>query len=55
MFVQRYEPRAGIGTMTATMLPYSISFLISWTILLVTWVLLGWPLGPGAALFLPAP
>lgn len=53
MFVQRYEPRAGIGTITAMMLPYSISFLISWTILLMTWVVLGWPLGPGAPLFLP--
>jgi len=55
MFVQRYEPRAGIGTMTATMLPYSICFLISWSLLLVTWVLLGWPVGPGAPLFLPHP
>ena len=55
MFVNRYEPRAGIGTMTATMLPYSLCFLVSWTILLAVWVLLGWPLGPGAPLFLPQP
>lgn len=55
MFVQRYEPRAGIGTMTATMLPYSLCFLVSWTLLLAVWVLLGWPLGPGAPLFLPHP
>jgi aminobenzoyl-glutamate transport protein len=55
MFVQRYEPRAGIGTMTATMLPYSVCFLISWSLLLVMWVLIGWPVGPGAPLFLPTP
>jgi aminobenzoyl-glutamate transport protein len=55
MFVQRYEPRAGIGTMTATMLPYSLCFLVAWSLLLVTWVLLGWPVGPGAPLFLPHP
>jgi aminobenzoyl-glutamate transport protein len=41
--------------MTATMLPYSVCFLISWSLLLVMWVMLGWPVGPGAALFLPTP
>ena len=46
---------AGIGTMTATMLPYTLSFLLSWSLLLVTWVLLGWPVGPGAPLFLSIP
>lgn len=53
MFAQRYEPRAGIGTMTATMLPYSLANLVCWTLLLVAWVLLGLPPGPGAPLFLP--
>jgi len=52
MFVQRYEPRAGIGTITATMLPYSLGNLICWTLWLIAWVLLGWPLGPGAQLML---
>ena len=46
---------AGIGTMTATMLPYTLAFLLSWSLLLVTWVLLGWPVGPGAPLFLSIP
>ncbi|HEY0968984.1 MAG TPA: AbgT family transporter [Opitutaceae bacterium] len=50
-FAQRYEPKAGIGTLVATMLPYSISFLVVWTLLLVLWLLAGWPLGPGAPLF----
>ena len=47
MFVQRYEPEAGIGTVTATMLPYSLANLLVWPLLLVGWMLLGWPLGPG--------
>lgn len=53
MFVQRYEPKAGIGTVTATMLPYSIVNLLVWPLLLVGWMLLGWPLGPGAGSVAP--
>jgi len=53
-FMQRYQPAAGIGTLIATMLPYSLWFLIGWTLFLTLWILLGWPLGPGAPLFLPA-
>ncbi len=51
-FVQRYDSRAGIGTVIATMLPYSVAFLLVWTALLVAWILLGLPIGPGAELFL---
>jgi aminobenzoyl-glutamate transport protein len=52
-FVGRYEPKAGIGTVIATMLPYTIAFLIGWMLLLVAWFLTGMPLGPGAPLHLP--
>lgn len=52
MFFQRYVPRAGIGTVTATMLPYSVANLVCWTLMLLAWVQLGWPTGPGAPLFL---
>ncbi len=51
-FVQRYDKKAGMGTMIAIMLPYSVCFLISWSVLFVLWFLLGLPLGPGAALFI---
>jgi aminobenzoyl-glutamate transport protein len=51
-FVQRYDSKAGIGTVIATMLPYSVAFLVGWMVLLVVWMLLGLPLGPGAALYL---
>lgn len=44
----KYQKNLGIGTMVATMLPYSIFFLIAWTALFYTWVfLLGLPVGPG--------
>jgi aminobenzoyl-glutamate transport protein len=52
-FIQRYEPKAGIGTVIALMIPYSITFLIGWSILFVAWVLLGWPMGPGSPVLLP--
>jgi aminobenzoyl-glutamate transport protein len=47
-FVQRYMGQAGIGTLVSLMLPYSVVFLIGWSLLFITWILLGWPVGPGA-------
>lgn len=51
-FVERYDAKAGIGTVIATMLPYTVVFLLVWTLQLVAWMLLGLPLGPGAGLYL---
>jgi len=45
-FVQRYVARAGIGTLVSLMLPYSLTFLVGWSILFIAWLLLGWPVGP---------
>ncbi|MDQ3617678.1 MAG: AbgT family transporter [Pseudomonadota bacterium] len=54
-FLQRYEPKAGIGTVVAVMLPYSMVFLIGWTVLFAIWMAMGWPIGPGAPLdYIPA-
>jgi aminobenzoyl-glutamate transport protein len=50
-FFQKYDSKTGIGTVVATMLPYSIVFFIAWTILLIVWILLGLPLGPDAGLY----
>jgi aminobenzoyl-glutamate transport protein len=47
-FFQRYQRSAGIGTLVATMLPYTIAFLVCWSALLGLWMAFGWPLGPGA-------
>jgi aminobenzoyl-glutamate transport protein len=49
-FFQRYEPKTGLGTVVATMLPYTVVFLIGWSVLFVIWILLGIPVGPGAGL-----
>jgi len=47
-FVQRYVAKAGIGTLVSLMLPYSLTFLVGWSLLFIAWLLLGWPVGPGA-------
>ncbi len=51
-YVKRYDPRAGIGTVIAMMIPYSVAFLITWVLLLLAWGALGWPIGPGVGLYL---
>ena len=51
-FLQRYDSKAGIGTVIATMLPYSMAFMLVWAVLLIIWLLVGAPLGPGAGLYL---
>ncbi|MBG9984892.1 AbgT family transporter [Aerococcaceae bacterium DSM 111022] len=53
VFMKRYDKNSGLGTLISTMLPYSIAFLISWSLLLVVWYYLGIPLGPGAPIVLP--
>ena len=45
----RYKKDLGMGTLIATMLPYSLVYMVGWTILFYVWVfLLGMPVGPGA-------
>ncbi len=51
-FMGRYAPKAGIGTVVATMLPYTIVFLVIWMILLMIFLIFQIPVGPGAPLFL---
>jgi len=45
-FAQKYQKDAGIGTIVALMLPYTVTLLIIWTLMLVIWNALGIPLGP---------
>jgi aminobenzoyl-glutamate transport protein len=49
-YIQKYDKKAGMGTIIATMIPYSIAFFIVWTLLLIAWISLGLPLGPGAGI-----
>ena len=45
VFCQRYVKKTGIGTLTAMMLPYSMSFLVLWAIFLLIYFAVGLPLG----------
>ncbi len=50
-FAQKYKPDIGLGTLISIMIPYSLAFLFSWTLLLLVWIGLDIPLGPGASIF----
>jgi aminobenzoyl-glutamate transport protein len=45
VYGQRYVKSTGIGTLVSTMLPYSITFLVTWTLFLLVYWMLGLPLG----------
>jgi aminobenzoyl-glutamate transport protein len=46
-FAARYDRNLGIGTIVATMLPYTLFFIVAWTTMFLVWVfVLGWPVGP---------
>ena len=53
IFARRYDRNAGLGTLLASMLPYSIAFGLAWTLMLVIWVAASWPLGPGVSVVYP--
>ncbi|WP_261624649.1 AbgT family transporter [Nesterenkonia marinintestina] len=46
-YLQRYYPRAGIGTLLSMTLPISIAMLVGWFLFFMLWYALGIPLGPG--------
>ena len=48
VFAQKYDEDTGIGTLISSMLPYTIVFLIGWTLLMTAWYFTGLPIGPGA-------
>jgi aminobenzoyl-glutamate transport protein len=50
-FARKYKSDLGVGTLISLMLPYSLAFLISWSLIFVAWFLLKLPLGPGAPFF----
>ncbi|MDQ0159996.1 para-aminobenzoyl-glutamate transporter family [Alkalibacillus salilacus] len=47
-FAQKYVKNMGIGTLISVMFPYSIAYLVIWTLMLIVWMLLGLELGPGS-------
>ncbi|WP_428504293.1 AbgT family transporter [Roseateles sp.] len=55
VFCQKYVKGAGIGTLIALMLPYSLALLVGWTAFLLGFWALGFPLGVGASYVYPVP
>ncbi len=53
IYCQRYVKNTGIGTLAAMMLPYSMWFLLTWTIFLLLYYAAGIPLGFGASYTYP--
>lgn len=50
VFMQKYARNAGMGTLIAMMLPYTLVFAVIWSALLIAWFSFGVPLGPGDVL-----
>ncbi|MEM7079288.1 MAG: AbgT family transporter [Pseudomonadota bacterium] len=53
-YCQRWVSNTGIGTVTALMLPFSITFLLLWSLFLIFYWMLGLPLGLAASYTYPA-
>jgi aminobenzoyl-glutamate transport protein len=53
VFCQRYVKSTGIGTVVSIMLPYSVVLLVTWTVFLVVYWMLGIPLGLQAGYLYP--
>ena len=51
-FMQKYKKDAGLGTLFAMMVPYTVGFGIVWIIQLAVWFYLKLPMGPGASIFI---
>jgi aminobenzoyl-glutamate transport protein len=45
-FAQRYDKSAGVGTLVALMLPYTMWTMVAWLAVFFAWFLLGLPFGP---------
>ena len=52
--MQKYAPKAGMGTLISTMRPYTLVFTLVWVVMLIVWMALGIDLGPDGPLeFVP--
>lgn len=52
----RYDKNLGVGTLIAMMLPYSMAFLLFWSVFFYIWAFVfGIPVGPGSPTFIETP
>jgi aminobenzoyl-glutamate transport protein len=52
-FLRRHDETSGLGTLISLLMPFTVAFTLAWIPLLLVWVALGIPLGPGGALVYP--
>lgn len=52
-FMQKYDEKAGMGTVISCTMPFSICMLLVWILMIVVWVSFSLPIGPGVELYLP--
>ena len=50
--MQKYDKESGMGALISVMLPYSMCFLVGWTIFLIIWFMTGLPIGIEGAIHL---
>jgi aminobenzoyl-glutamate transport protein len=48
VFCQRWDPKMGVGSLLALMLPYALCFMVVGVLMTAAWVTYDLPLGPGA-------
>lgn len=51
-YARKYDHKAGLGSVIANMIPFSVTFAIVWIIQVIVWVSLNLPLGPGGGIYL---
>ena len=54
VYCQKYLKSTGIGTLVSIMLPYSLAFLLTWTLFLFGFWFFDMPLGIGSSYVYPA-
>ena len=52
-YVKSDERKIGYGTIIAAQIPFAFWFLITWGGWLIVFMMMNWPLGPGANIYLP--
>lgn len=50
VYIQKYDKKASFGTLMSTMIPYSLAFLLCWSVLLVIWMFTGLDIGVDSAM-----
>ncbi|MBL7576138.1 aminobenzoyl-glutamate transport protein [Peptoniphilus asaccharolyticus DSM 20463] len=52
VFMQKYDKESGLGTLISMMLPYSIAFLVFWTLLMAVFFMFNLPIGIGGTIYM---